>query len=251
MIIGDDVSPTSNNVPCKDGHSGFDESSQFDAVEISLPCVSESSSPFFSPVKLLDLQGERQEFASNFVRMYTQQPGDYMQRCLEKCVIYRKRMALVLFSEDPISAAMSLVAFQCLLLVGGFAWILVIAFKVQEVHGPRYFNFLMEQRVRQFAMRDMAETGTLACGWESFLELFTNCLVGFLAMAVSLFSRVSVRRAKQMIVVGGLIDAMANFCVFVQMMHTGREKTVMGTPLHVFIVDMLTVRRGACGRAES
>eukprot|EP00960_Hanusia_phi_P047226 758311-Hanusia_phi.AAC.2 len=144
-----------------------------------------------------DMHEGRQEFASNFVRMYTQQPGDYMQRCLEKSVIYQKRMSLVLFSEDPIAAAISLAAFQGLLLVGGFAWILAMALKVQEVHGPGYFNYLIEERVRQFAMRDMMETGKRACGWESFLELFANCLVGFLAMAAGVLSRVSVRLVKQ------------------------------------------------------
>eukprot|EP00960_Hanusia_phi_P006534 186876-Hanusia_phi.AAC.1 len=225
---------------CEDG-AGMDGASH-DTAEISLVPVPDSSSQLTSLMELSDLQEQRQDFASNFVRMYTQQPGDYMQRNLEESVIFQKRMSLVLFSEDPISAALSLVGFQCLLVVGGFAWILAAASKVQEVHGPGYFNYLMEQRVRQFAMQDMAATGKLACGWESFLELFANCLVGFLAMAAGVLSRVSVRLVKQVIIVGGLIDAICNLCIFAQMIHAGREKTVMGTPSYVFFVDMFTVR---------
>eukprot|EP00960_Hanusia_phi_P047225 758311-Hanusia_phi.AAC.1 len=33
------------------------------------------------------------------------------------------------------------------------------------------------------------------------------------------------------------------------MIHAGREKTVMGTSSHIFLVAMLTVRREVCGRS--
>ncbi|EKX31665.1 hypothetical protein GUITHDRAFT_122152 [Guillardia theta CCMP2712] len=209
-------------------------------MEVSLAIQSESSSGLISPTDLKDFWEARQEFTSNFVRMYTQLPGDNMQRSLNKNVIYQKRPKLVLFSQDPISAAMALTGFRFLLGAGGFAWIVAIALKVKEVHGSGYFAYLIEERVRQFSMADMTETGKLACGWESFLEVFTNFLVGVIAMAAGMLSMVSVRLVKQIIIVGGLIDAACNLCVFTQMMLTARERTVMGTTWYVFLIAMLT-----------
>ncbi|EKX38216.1 hypothetical protein GUITHDRAFT_115559 [Guillardia theta CCMP2712] len=142
--------------------------------------------------------------------------------------------------RDPISAAMALIGFRFLLFAGGFAWIVAIALKVKEVHGSRYFAYLIEERVRQFSMADMTETGKLACGWESFLEVFSNFLVGVVAMAAGILSMVSVRLVKQVIVVGGLIDAACNLCVFIQMMLAVRKRTVMGTSWYVFLIAMLT-----------
>ncbi|EKX41876.1 hypothetical protein GUITHDRAFT_112018 [Guillardia theta CCMP2712] len=183
---------------------------------------------------------EQEEYASCFVRMYTQHPGDYMQRCLEKWVTFQKRPSLILFSKDPISAALSLMGFQCLLFVGGFAWILTVAFKVKEVHRPGYYAYLMEERFRQFSMTDMKEIEKRGCGWESFLELFANCWVGLVAMAVSVLSLVSTRLAKQIIIIGGLIHATASLCVFAEMVHSGKRKSVMGMSSHVFLISTLT-----------
>ena len=110
-------------------------------------------------------------FLDAFLRIYTQQPGNFMDLALRDRDFYRHDPLLSVFSWEPITSFMSSRAGQLIALLVAVPWLVV---RIHEVAALRQQDFFFPSiSSMHVILEPHAVPSNVSCGWDARLELLS------------------------------------------------------------------------------
>eukprot|EP00960_Hanusia_phi_P012385 361592-Hanusia_phi.AAC.2 len=180
----------------------------------------------------------RPDLKQGFSLFYLHARGNFLQKNIEERTMYKIKPWLILFSHEPLTALLTLAPVQAIVVLVGVLWIILESVSLHHIQSSGYFYVIkVGKRVAEFVTQDYLRHSDLACSWELSIQLSSRYIIGVFGIIAGLLAmRNRLHRAKQALIVAGLLDAVLNLVIYIRMLAEGLKKTALGGARHQFLV---------------